>query len=213
MVPDSEGVMDDELSTFNKRDSTRVLEKGRGDEDEGVEVHTEPMKTMAELAAEHAERELQLRQGSTRGSKPSRRTVRTSRARRKLVDDESEDEPHMDDDLLEPSLTDEPSGHSPPKRRRAASSRAPPKTNTRSSSKSTPKKRPRGSDIEEGSDIEYEGSSKSRATSTGRHPRRATAAGIGKLEPRATGTVSGSSAASVVVPVSDRVLRSRKVRV
>ena len=215
MVPDSEGVRDEEPSVTNKRDSTRAIEDGSGGEDEGIEVHSEteatkgPMKTMAELAAEHAERERQLGHGSTRGSRPSRRIVRPLRAQRKLGPDESGSEPSTDDeeDLLE--FTDDPSDPPPPRRRRAASSKTPSKATTRSSSKSTPshrKKRPRSSDVE------YDGSSRSEVTSAGRRPRRAMTGGTGELGPRTTRTVSNPSATSALVPASDRVLRSRKVR-
>lgn len=227
MVPDSEGVMDEEqLPAANKGDSMRAIEGGRRHEDGGTDVHSgtnavnEPMKTMAELAAEHAKREHQLGQGSTRGSKRSRRTAGSSRAQRKPAIHESEDEPDMDEDEdpSEPSLTDDPSDPSPPRRHRdrATSSKAPARTNPRSLSKSTPNprnKRPRSPDIGEGSGIEYDGSSRSKAMSTGRRPRRTITTGAGKIEPRATRAALGSSAISVVVPVSDRVLRSRKVRV
>lgn len=209
MVPDSEGVIDEE-----SRVSARLIGKGVGREDEDVKIHseTEAMKTMAELAAEHAERERQVGQGSAGGSKLSRRTVRSSRARRKPADYETEDEPDVD----EPSLTDDPSDPPPPRRLRTVPSRARSGANPRSPSKSAPnprKKRPRSPDIDEGSDAEYDGSSRSKATSTGRRPRRTTTAGIGRAEPGKTRPAQGSSAASVVVPVSDRVLRSRKVGV
>jgi hypothetical protein len=221
MVPDSDGVIDREL-----RNSTRVIDNGGRHEDEDIEVHSEteatkgPMKTMAELAAEHAEREHQLGQGSTGGSKLSRRTDRPSRsrARKKLTSDEIKDEPDVDEneDHLGPSLTDGPYDPSPPRRYRTASLKAPSRTDTRSSSKSTSnprKKRPRSSDPDQGSDAEYGGSSRSKATSTGRRPRRTTTARTGGREPGGTLPAQGSSAASVIVPVSDRVLRSRKVRV
>lgn len=221
MVPDSEGVMDEELPAPNKRDSTTIIQSERWYKDEGVKVHSETeelkgsMKTMAELAAEHAERERQLGQGPTRGSKPSRRIVKSPRARQNLLNDESEDEPSVDgdEDLSEPLLTDELSDPSPP--RRAASSKAPSRTKTRSPSKFTQKKkRPRSLGVDQGSDVEYNGSPGSKTTSTtGRRPRRTTTAKAGKLGPKAVRTVSGSSATSVVVPASDRVLRSRKVRV
>ena len=218
IVPDSEGVV--ELPALNKRDPAGAIENGGGHEDGIITIHSEtevtnePMKTMAELAAEHAERERYFEQGSSGRSKPSRRTVRALRARGKPAGDESDDEPDIDEDedLLEPPLTDDPSDPSPHRRRGVASS----KTNARSSSKSTPKgrnKRLRSPDIDEGSNIEHDGLSKSKATAAGRRPRRTTAR-TGKREPRTSRTVSGSkNVTSVVVPVSDRVLRSRKVRV
>ena len=214
MVPDSEGDMYEELPAVGERDSMMVFNDRRGREGEGTEVHSEteatgePMKTMAELAAEHAERERQLGLESAGRSKPSRQSVRSSRAGRKPAGDESEDSPEEGE---EPPLSDNPSDPPLPRKRRAVSSGA----NARSSSKPTPKhrrKRPRGPDFDEGSDIECEGSSKPKETSTGPRPRRTTAARTGKPG-RAIRTVSGSSATSIAVPVSDRVLRSRKARV
>ena len=214
MVPDSEGDMYEELPAVGERDSMMVFNDRRGREGEGTEVHSEteatgePMKTMAELAAEHAERERQLGLESAGRSKPSRQSVRSSRAGRKPAGDESEDSPEEGE---EPPLSDNQSDPPSPRKRRAVSSGA----NARSSSKPTPKhrrKRPRGPDFDEGSDIEGEGSSKPKETSTGPRPRWTTAARTGKPG-RAIRTVSGSSATSIAVPVSDRVLRSRKARV
>ena len=109
MVPDSEGAMAEELSAGNGRGSTMTTEGGRGKEgrSDGPETPDEPMKTMAELAAEHAERQHQLELGSTRGSKPSGRGVRSSRARRNAVIDGGEGEPGVDEDedFSEPSLS------------------------------------------------------------------------------------------------------------
>ena len=223
MVPDSEGAMEEELPAPCELGSTRALEDERGGEGEGIEVQSEPgtasepMKTMAELAAEHAERERQLGLGSTRGSKPRRRSVRSSRARRKSGDDDSENEPDMDEDedISEPSLSDDPSEPSPPRKRRAASLRVPSRRDARSTSKPTPKtrkKRLRSPDTDEGSDVGYTGSSRLKERSTGSHPRQM-ARRAGKSEPRTPRTVSGSSATSIAVPASDRVLRSRKARV
>lgn len=216
MVPDSEGDMYEELPAVGERDSMMVFNDRRGREGEGTEVHSEteatgePMKTMAELAAEHAERERQLGLESAGRFKPSRQSVRSSRAGRKPAGDESEDSPE-EGEGEEPPLSDNPSDPPSPRKRRAVSSGA----NARSSSKPTPKhqrKRPRSPDFDEGSDIECEGSSKPKETSTGPRPRRTTAARTGKPG-RAIRTVSGSSATSIAVPVSDRVLRSRKARV
>lgn len=213
MVPDSEGVVYEELTAPNGLDSTRGIENGKGYEDGSVEDHSvtgamkEPIKTMAELAAEHAERERRLERGSRRGSGPSKRIVRSSRARRKLDGNESVGEIDVgdDEDLSEPSLTDDLSDPSPPKRRRTVSSKGASKTNARSSSKSTPnprKKRPRSPDVDGGSNFEHDGSFRAKETPTGRRPRRTTTAvRTGKLGSRTTRTVS------------DRVLRSRKERV
>ena len=228
MVSDSEGVVDENPLAANGRDPTKAVEGGRGCEGEGEgdevplgpETMNGPMKTMAELAAEHAERQRRLEVGSTRGSKISGRGVRSLRARRKAVDDENEDEPKIDEDvdLSEPSLSDYPSDSpAPNKKHKAASSTASSRTKIRySSSKSTPqhwKKRARSPDIDEGSDIEYEGSSRSVSTSTGPRPRRKTATRTAKPEPRTIRAVSGSRATSTAVLASDRVLRSRKGKV
>lgn len=224
IVPGSGGVVDEGFPATNKRDSTEVIDDERGIDVEGVEAGLEAelmgeaMKTMAELAAEHAERERQLGQWSNRGSGSARQAARSLRARRKTVGGESDSEPNMDgdEDFLEPPFVDGPSDPSPPRRHRATVSKIPPRESVRSSAKLAPKsrkKRPRSPEVDEGSGVEHGGSSRSRATSTGRRPRRATTARTEKLGPRTTRTVTDSSPTSAAVPASDRVLRSRKVRV
>jgi len=209
--------MDEEFSAGNGRDSTMTAE-GRGvDEREGDEVPSgpetlnEPMKTMAELAAEHAERQRQLGLESTRRSKPSGRGVRSSRALRNAVIDEGGGEPGVDEDkdLSDPSLSDYLSDPPvPSKKHKATSSTTPSRTNPQSSSKRTNKprkKRARSPDVDEGSDMEHDKSSIPKPTPAGARPKRKTT--TVKPTPRASHTVSGSKAA---VPASDRVLRSRK---
>jgi len=225
MVPDSEGVVDENPPAANGRSSTKTVEGGRGYEGEGdegpwePETTNEPMKTMTELAAEHAERQRQLGLGSTKGSKPSGRGVRSLRARRKAVDDESGDELEVDSDadLSEPSPSDYLSDSPVPnKKRKAVSSTAPSRAKTRSSSKPTPqhrKKRARSPDTDEGFNIEHDGSSRSMSASTGPRPIRKAAMRTAKRESRTIRVVSGSSATSTAVPASDRVLRSRKAKV
>ena len=212
--------MDEGLSVTNRRGSAGTVGGTRGYEDKcevpsEPEASDEPMKTMAELAAEHAERQRDLGIGSTR-SKLSGRGVRSSRARQEAVDDEGEDEPE-DEDLSEPSLSDHLSD-SPAlsKKHKTTSSTTPSRTNTRSSSKSTPKhrkKRARSPDLDEGSDTEYGGSSRSKSTSTRPRPKRKGAVATVRPTPGASRTVSGSNPTSTAVPASDRVLRSRKARV
>lgn len=221
MVPDSEGMADEGLPATNGCDPMKAIEGGRRYDDEGdkvPEMTDEPMKTMAELAAEHAERQRQLGFGSTKGSKLSNRRVRSSRVRRKAADGGSGDEPELDEDedLSEPSLSDYLSDSPAPNKQKATSSRAPSRTNPRSSARSNPKpskKRARSPEVDEGPGIEYDGSSRSKSTSAGSHPRRKTTTGAAKATTRAIRAVSGSSATSIAVPASDRVLRSRKARV
>lgn len=207
MVPDSE----------EERDATMIEDRGEQG-DEGDEVRSEagaadgPMKTMAELAAEHAERQRQLGLSSTRGSELSRPSVRSSRARRKAANKGSDDEPEMDEngDSLESSLSDCPPNSSPPSERRVTPLKASSRKGTRSPSKpalNLRKKRARSPDVDGGSDMESDVPSASKAT--GSRPRRTTTGGR-KLEPRTSRTVSGPSSTSIAVPASDRVLRSRK---
>ena len=207
MVPDSEDT--------NRRDSMKNIEGGREYDNKGDKLPSEPqttnepMKTMAELAAEHAERQHQLELGSTRISKLSSRGVGSSRARRKAADDESEDE-HISESSVSNYLSDSPA----PGKRKVAPSRIFSRKNPKSSAKSTPKtrnKRPRSPDVDESPD-EYGGSSRSKSASAGSHPRRKTTRAANATS-RATRTVSGSSTTSIAVPASDRVLRSRKARV
>ena len=215
MVPDSEDVVDEKPPAINGRDPTKNIggRRGYNDKDDKVpsepETTNEPMKTMADLAAEHVERQRQLGLGSTRVSKLSSRDVRPTRARRKMVDDESEDE-HISESSVGNYLTDSPA----PSKRKAASPRASSRKNPQFSTKSTPKprnKRPRSSDVDEGSGDEHDGSSRSKSASTRPRPRRK-ATGAANVTSRTTRTVSGSSATSIAVPASDRVLRSRKAR-
>ena len=222
MVPDSEGVMDEELSPASGRDSTRVIEGGMGYENEGDEVRSgpetpdEPMKTMAELAAEHAERQHRLGLGSTR-TKSSGRGVGPSRSRRNAAIDGGEGEPRVDEDedLSEPSLSDYLSGSpAPSKKDKATSSMRPSRTNPQSSSKrinKPRKKRARSPDVDEGSDMEHDRSFTPKSTAAGARLKRKTT--TAKPTPRASRTVSGSNATSIAVPASDRVLRSRKGKV
>ena len=216
IVPDSENVADEEPPVINGRDSTVNIEGGRGYDDKGDKVPSEPdttnepMKTMAELAAEHAERQRQLGLGSTRVSRLSSRGVRSSRAWRKTTDDESEDEY-----ISESSVSNYLSGSPAPGKREAASSKTPSRKTPQTFAKPTLKprsKRPRSSDIDEGSDNAYDGSSRSKSASTGPRQRRKTTR-TANTTSRATRTISGSSATSIAVPASDRVLRSRKARV
>lgn len=206
MVPDLGRVVDEEIP------STVVIGDGSGNEVEGDALHSEtemtnePMKTMAELAAEHADRERQLRP-----TRRSRRGVnKPSRARQESTD-EDEPEADEDEDHLAPSLSDYPSD-SPRSKRKAASPKELPRANTRPLFKPTPtprRKRQRSLDNDEDSDIENEGSSGSKARSAKPRPRRAT----GEPGPRTGRRATGSSAVSIAVPASDRVLRSRKARV
>ena len=225
MVPDSEGIVDDEPPAADGRDLTSAIEGRRGYEDEGDEIPSElettnePMKTMAELAAEHAERQHQLGLESQRVSKPSGRGARPSRARQKAADDENEDELDVDEgkDLSEPSLSGYLSNSpAPSKKHKATSSTAPSRTNARSSARLTPKprkKRARSPDVDEGSDMEYDGSSRSNSASTRPRPKRKTTTTATKSAPRVIRAASGSSVTSTAVPASDRVLRSRKATV
>ena len=201
-----------DLSATNGRDSTKTIEAGRGYDDEGdkvsseSEITNEPMKTMADLAAEHAEWQRQLELGSSKGSKLSRRNVRPSRARQKAADDESEDELGLDEDgdISEPSLSDYVSNSPAPGRQ------------DRSSTKPTAKarrKRARSPEVDEGADLGRDGSSRLKSASTGPPPGRKAATRETKTRTRATRTVSGSTSTSIAVPASDRVLRSRKARV
>ena len=198
IVPDSEGVVDQELSLTNGRDSTMNTEGGGEYDDKGDKVPSEPettnepMKTMTELAAEHAERQRQLGLGSKRVSKLSSLGIRSSRARRKTADDESEDElePDEDEHISESSVSNYPPDSPAPKRN----------------------KRPRSSEVDEGSDNEYGRSSRSKSAPTRPRPRRKTTKAANATS-RATRTVSGSNVTSIAVPASDRVLRSRKARV
>lgn len=212
--------MDEGLSATNRRGSAGTVGGRRGYEDKGEvpsepEAPDEPMKTMAELAAEHAERQREVGIGSTR-SKLSGRGVRSSGARQEAVDGGGGDEPE-DEDLSEPSLSDHLSD-SPAlsKKHKMTSSTTLSRTNTRSSSKSAPKhrkKRARSPDLDEGSDTEYGGSSRSKSTSTRPRPKRKGAVATVRPTPGASRTVSGSNPTSTAVPASDRVLRSRKARV
>jgi len=216
MVPDPEGFADEELPVTDGRDSAVNVEGGRGydDKDDKVpsepEMTDEPMKTMAELAAEHAERQRQLGLGSTRVSRLPSRGVRSLRARRKTADDESEDE-----HISESSVSNYLSGSPAPGKREAASSRTSSRKNPQSFAKPAPKprnKRPRSSDVDEGSDDAHDGSSRSKLASTRPRKKRKTTRAANATS-RATRTISGSSATSIAVPASDRVLRSRKARV
>jgi len=220
MVPDSEGVVDEEFPAANGRDSITAVEgrgryEGGGDgAPEGPETPDEPMKTMTELAAEHAERQRQLGLGSARRPKPFGRGVRSSRARRNAVVDRGEDEPGVDEDwdLSEPSLSDYLSGSpAPSKKHRTTSSTTPSRTNARSSKPTNKprKKRARSPDVDEGSDMEHDRSFMPK--SAGTRPKRKTT--TAKPTPRASRTVSGTNATSIAVPASDRVLRSRKGKV
>ena len=222
MVPDSEGVMGEELPAANGRDPTRAVEGrtgygGEGDEVPlGPDIPDEPMKTMAELAAEHAERQRRLERGSTMRSERSGRGVRSSRVRQNVVVGGSGGEPGVDEDenLSEPSLSDDLSDSpAPSKKHRATSSTTPSRTKARSSSTRTNKprkKRARSPNVGEGSDMEYDRSSIPKSASAGARPKRKTT--TAKPTSRATRTVSGSNATSIAVPASDRVLRSRKGR-
>jgi hypothetical protein len=205
MVPDSEGVTDEGFPARNGDDSTKIVEGDDGPEE--PETTNEPMKTMAELAAEHAERQRHLELGSKRGYKPSSRSIRSSRVRRKAADGEGEDEPEVDEygDLSEPSLSDYHSDSpAPNKKYKATSSKAPSKPTPKSG-----KKRTRSPDVDEGSDLEYAGSSRSKSTSTRPRPKRTTTTAA-KPKPRPSRTASGTSATPTALPASDRVLRSRK---
>jgi len=215
MVPDSEDVVDEKPPVTSGRDPTKNVGGGRGDDDKDDKVPSEPettnepMKTMADLAAEHAERQRKLGLGSKRVSKLSSRDVRPSRAQRKMADDKSEDE-HISESSVGNYLTDSPA----PSKRKVASPRASSRKNPQSSAKSTPKprsKRPRSSEVDEGSGDEYDGSSRSKSASTRPRPRRKVTGAV-NVTSRATRTVSGSSSTSIAVPASDRVLRSRKAR-
>ena len=216
VVPDSEGFANEKLPVTDGRDSAVNVEGGKGYDDKGDKVPSEPgttnepMKTMAELAAEHAERQRQLGLGSARVSRLTSRGVRSSRARRKTADDESEDEY-----ISESSVSNYPSGSPAPGKREAASSRISSRKNPQSSAKPVPKprnKRPRSSDVDEDSDDAYGGSSRSKSAPTGpRKKRKATRAA--SATSKASRTISGSSATSIAVPASDRVLRSRKARI
>ena len=219
MVPDSEGVIDEEPPAMNGRDSTMAIKGRRGYEGEGDEVLSgpeipdEPMKTMAELAAEHAERQRQLGLGSTRGSKPPGRRVRS---RRNAVIDGGKGEPGVDEDedLSAPSpsdyLSDSPA---PSKQPKATSSTTPSRANPQSSKRTNRprKKRARSPDADEGSDMECDRSSVPKSATAGTRPKRKTT--TVKPTPRASRTVSGHNATSIAVPGSDRVLRSRKGKV
>ena len=222
MVPDLEGVMDEELSPTSGRDSTRVVEGGMGYENEGDEVRSgpetldEPMKTMTELAAEHAERQRRLGPGSTRRTKSSGLGVRPSRSRQNAAIDGGKGKPGADEDedLSEPSLSDYLSDSpAPSKKHKATSSMTPSRTNPQSSKRTNKprKKRARSPDVDEGSDMAHDRSFTPKSTAAGaRLKRKATTA---KPTPRASRTVSGSNATSIAVPASDRVLRSRKGKV
>ena len=224
MIPDLEGWVDEGLRAANDHSSMGAIGGGRGDGDKGGEVLSEPeipdepMKTMAELAAEHAERQRELGLESTRRSKSSGRGVRSSRVQRKAVDDEGEDEPEVggDEDLSEPSLNDYLSDSpAPSKKRKATSSATPSRTNNRASSKSIPKprkKRARSPDTDEGPNVGYDRSSGPKSTSTRPRPKRKGATTTMNLTTGASRTVSGSNPA-VTVPASDRVLRSRKAKI
>ena len=216
MVPDSEELMDEEIPPANSRGPINAAGGGRGYEDDGdgvpSEMVNEPMKTMADLAAEHAERQRQAGLGSTRRSNPSGRGLGSSRVLRKAVDDERQGEPEVgeDGDLSEPSFSDHlPNPPALSKKHKVTSSAVPSRTNARSS-KPTPKprkKRARSPDVYEGSDMEHDRSSSSMPTSTRPRPKRKKAT---KLTPRASRTVAGPSTSSSAVPASDRILRSRK---
>ena len=217
--------MDEGLPAVNGRSLAGSIGGRRGHEDEGGEAPSEPetpdepMKTMAELAAEHAERQRRFGLGSARRSKPSGRDVRSSRARRKGVGDEGEDEPGVDEDedLSGPSLSDYLSD-SPAqnKEHKATYSTTPSRTNARAASKPTPKprkKRARSPEVDEGPGMGNGGSSRSKSTSTRPRPKRkGTTTTIG-LTPGTSRVVSGSNPTSPAVPASDRVLRSRKAKV
>ena len=194
--------------------------KGRTGHDSGgdkgqseSEMMNEPMKTMAELAAEHAERQRQLGLGSMKASKRSGRGIRSSHARRKAVDEPGPDE---DEDASEPSLSDYRSDSPVPSEQRAVPSRVSRRKNPPPTAKTAPKprnKRARSSGVDEGSDNEYGGSSRSMSASAGSRPRRKAATRATKATSRSIRTVSGPSSTSIAVPASDRVLRSRKARV
>lgn len=212
---------------MNVRDSTgdgptKTIESRIGYDDRDdkgqseSEMTNEPMKTMAELAAEHAERRRQLESGSMKASKRSSRGVRSSHARRKAADDESGDEPDEEEDIPEPSLSDYRSDSPVPSEQKAAPSKVSRRKNPQSTAKTTPKrrnKRARSFGVDEGSDNEYGGSSRSMSALAGSLPRRKAATRATKATSRSTRTVSGSSSTSIAVPASDRVLRSRKARV
>lgn len=205
MVLDSEGVADEDLLTPNGYDSMRVTKDEMGYDDgrdkapSESEMANEPMKTMTELAAEHAERQRQLELGFMKGSKLPRRSVRSSRARKKATDDESEDGLGLDGD--EPFLSDYISDSPVPRKQNRSSTKR---------TEKAPKKRPRSPEVDGGSDVEYDGSPLSNPASTG--PRRKATARATKVTTTAIRTVSGSNSTSIAVPASDRVLRSRKAR-
>lgn len=228
MVVDLEGVVGEEPLVMDMRDPagdglTRNIEAGRsydggGDKEQSEsEITNEPMKTMAELAAEHAERQRQFELGSMKAPKRPSRGVRTSH-RRKAADDESEDEPEPDEDEdpSEPSLSDYHSDSPAPSKQKATSSRVSRRKNPQSTVKTTTKrrnKRARSSGVDEGSDNEYGGSSRSMSVSAGSLPRRKGATRAMKATSRSIRTVSDPNSTSIAVPASDRVLRSRKARV